>query len=125
MKFGITVVHRGEYEVPDGRVLDCFGTTDPHECAAIERQNSPEDLLELLPFEKPPQVALDIVPILGEPNDPRLPQVEEGLPFASVESKERTFNITLPTSPGFAVGATISETTARNLIAALAEKLAE
>jgi hypothetical protein len=38
----------GTYEVDDSRLLECYGTTDPIECAKIDSQNNPEDMLGLL-----------------------------------------------------------------------------
>lgn len=50
-------------------------------------------------------------------------EVKEGLPFAS--TGEPTLDFTVPTSPGFSTGATISLETARTLILALQGKLEE
>jgi hypothetical protein len=50
-------------------------------------------------------------------------EVKDGLPFAS--TGEPTIDFTIPTTPGFSTGATISLETARTLILALQAKLEE
>lgn len=49
MKFKLIVEH--VYSVPDADLERIYSTTDPAECAAIDEQNSPSELLYLLPGE--------------------------------------------------------------------------
>lgn len=49
-------------------------------------------------------------------------RVELAAPFAGVAG-EPTLSLTIPTTPGFSIGATISQETAWDLIAALAATL--
>jgi hypothetical protein len=43
VKFTVNI--SGTYEVPDDKVLEAYGTTDPGACAFIDQQNDPAEVL--------------------------------------------------------------------------------
>jgi hypothetical protein len=45
VKLKVTVTQETIYEIPDSDVLRIYGTTDPMECARIEAENKPDELI--------------------------------------------------------------------------------